>query len=152
MTQPVTPVVFQPKRYRRRPFSVEAVQLTIDNVETVATWCNGIVRTGVNPANKPAGPGPYIKIDHIKRALNDRQTRAYPGDWVLKAGGGFKIYTPLAFNESFEPEEVERMFDVVDRMIEREKAEDDAENDQMDSTTEDSLPAAGRSSFITPGY
>lgn len=151
MTHPAQPIVFKPQRYRRRPFSVEAIQLTAENVEDVANWCGGIIRTGVNPLNKQAGPGKYIKIE-VKRALNDRQTRAYVGDWVLKAGGGFKIYTPLAFNESFEPEEVDRMLDVVDRMLEREKLEDDEENDQFDSTTEDSLPTGGRTSFITPGY
>jgi hypothetical protein len=78
--------------YVRKPFEVEAVQVTEENMDAVSEWCNG----NINPGNRP-----FIKV-HVARALNDRQTKAYSGDWVLYAGTGFKVYTDKAFGKTFE--------------------------------------------------
>jgi hypothetical protein len=138
MTQPV---VFQPKKFVRRPMVVEGVEVTADNIQDVANWCNGQVRTS-------GKRGRYIKVP-VKRALRDRQTMAYVGDWVLKAGSGFKVYNPKAFKGMFN-EQVEEMLDVIERMVSREEEEDDQENDQENSLSEDSLPIGGKNtSFIS---
>jgi hypothetical protein len=141
MTQP-TPLKLE--EYERLPFSVQAIQVTPDNIGQVARWCKGKVKsTGKRGLQK------YIKVE-VKRALNERQTMAYVGDWVLKAGSGFKIYTPKAFEESFR-KRTEHMMETVKNMVEREKAEDALEDDQFDSTTPDSLPTGGiNTSFISP--
>jgi hypothetical protein len=81
-------------KYSRKPFVVDAIQVTGDNVTAVAEWCNG----EVHDAN---GPGTYIKVQ-VKRALSARQTKAFVGDWVLKAGTGYKVYTPNAFANGFD--------------------------------------------------
>lgn len=81
----------EPVIYVRKPFEVEAVEVTEDNLEEVAAWCHGDLRED----NRP-----YIKV-RVARALNERQTKAYPGDWVLYAGTGFKVYTPKAFQKTF---------------------------------------------------
>ena len=76
---------------------------------------------------------------------------AYIGDFVLKAGSGFKVYTPKAFSESFR-KKIEGMVEVAEKMVAREKEEDAAEEEQYDSTTEDTLPTGGKNtSFISAG-
>lgn len=79
-------------KYVRKPFEVEAVQVTEENIEEVKDWCQGTLMSD----NRP-----FIKV-RVARALNERQTKAYPGDWVLYAGTGFKVYTSKAFHKTFE--------------------------------------------------
>lgn len=142
MTQPTQ---LKLEKYERLPFTVEAVEVTAENMKTVAKWCGGQIRT-----SGKRGIQKYIKID-VKRALNDRQTMAYIGDYVLRAGSGFKIYTPRAFSESFR-KQVEEMVEVAERMVAREEAENQAEDDHFDSRTQDALPTGGvHTSFLSAG-
>lgn len=139
------PTQLKLEKYERLPFTIEAVEVTAENMRAVAKWCGGQIRT-----SGKRGIQKYIKVD-VKRALNDRQTQAYIGDFVLKAGSGFKIYTPRAFSESFR-KKVEGMMDVADRMVAREQAEEKAEDDDFDSTTPDDLPTGGHNtSFLSAG-
>ncbi len=81
-------------KYVRKPFFIDAVQVTEDNLEDVAKWASGDIRT--DNENKK-----YIKV-RVYMPKNDRQSKAYIGDWVLYAGTGFKVYTTKAFSASFE--------------------------------------------------
>lgn len=87
---------FETTMYQRRPFDVEVVQVTEENMEAVADWCHGKIENGL-PQD-----GAFIRVG-VQRPLNDRQTKAYPEDWVLFAGTGFKVYTNNAFHKTFEP-------------------------------------------------
>jgi hypothetical protein len=141
MTQPTRLKIEQ---YERLPFTIQAVQVTPENIYQVAKWCRGKVKTAGR-----RGIQKYIQVE-VKRALNERQTKAYVDDWVLKAGTGFKVYTPKAFEESFR-KKMEHMMQTAKNMVDREKAEDEAEADQLNSETEDSLPTGGlNTSFISP--
>lgn len=84
----------QIESYLRKPFQIEAVKVTEDNMVKVAEWCGGDVFAD--------DPGAYIKV-RVYRALNVRQTQAFVGDWVLYAGTGYKVYTDKAFHNSFTP-------------------------------------------------
>jgi len=93
----------QTTKFVRKPFVIEAVEVTAENIEQVAKWCSGEVFT-TGPKTVPeAEPGnlKYVKVK-VQHPLNERQTRAFVRDWVLKAGSGFKVYTPKAFANSFE--------------------------------------------------
>lgn len=81
-------------RYVRKPFFIDAVQVTEANIADVAAWVEGDVRTDSDKKK-------YVKV-RVYRPMTDRQTKAYVGDWVLYAGTGYKVYTPKAFAESFE--------------------------------------------------
>lgn len=93
------------KRYTRKSFDVDAIQVTAENIEEVARWCMGEVRFqerlpvdgGTTPVNRP-----YIAV-RVFHPKNPRQTQAFIGDWVLYAGTGYKVYTPKAFEQSFIP-------------------------------------------------
>jgi hypothetical protein len=80
-------------KFARKPFYVDAVRVSEDNIEEVSGWCQGEIQTDAD--------GKHIKV-RVHRPLTDRQTKAYIGDWVLYAGTGFKVYTPKAFDKSFE--------------------------------------------------
>ncbi len=81
-------------KYIRKPFVVEAVQLTEENFDEVLAWCDG--SRDVDRQNQV-----HIRV-RVRHPLNARQTRAYVGDWVLRAGEGFKIYNAPAFEKSFQ--------------------------------------------------
>ena len=83
------------KKYLRKPFSIEAVQVTPENMEEVAEWCGGtIMRNGTE------GKNAYIKVK-VYRPVSVRQSQAFAGDWVLRAGKGFKVYNEAAFENTF---------------------------------------------------
>lgn len=88
------------KKFTRRTFEVEAVRVTEENMSEIAEWCKGEV-SGANPA--PSGQtGRYIKVN-ATRPVNERQTQAFVGDWVLKSPGKetYKVYTNRSLNQSF---------------------------------------------------
>jgi hypothetical protein len=92
-----------PARYVRKPFYVEAIEVTTENLDEVAEWCSGtVVRSLKDAAVKGSGVTPYIQVQ-VLRPMNERQTKAYPGDMVLQAGASFKVYSGKAFQQSFDP-------------------------------------------------
>lgn len=99
------------EKFARKPFYVDAVQITEGNMQDVAKWCQGKVES------TDAGEN-YIKV-RVHRPLNERQTKAFVNDWILFAGSGYKVYTPKAFNQSFE--RVEDADDAFDSAIKDEK-------------------------------
>lgn len=99
------------EKFVRKPFYIDAVQVTSENVKDVAEWCQGEVR---KVENAKSVTEKYVKV-HVHRPLNERQTKAFAGDWVLYAGSGFKVYTPKAFITSFK--EVEQVEDSPGDML-----------------------------------
>jgi hypothetical protein len=81
------------KKYCRKPFEIEAVQVTLENMAAVAEWCGGSVIT--EETSK------FVKVN-VTKPLNDRLTRAFVGDWVTKASYGYKVYTNKAFGREFQ--------------------------------------------------
>lgn len=85
------------EKYIRKAFEIDAVQVTEENFEEVAKWCDGDIRTEKHGRKDVR----YIQV-RVNRPLNERQTKAFIGDWVLYAGTGYKVYTNKAFTSSFE--------------------------------------------------
>lgn len=96
------------KNYVRKPFSIDAVQVTTENINEVAKWCKGVVieerRNGVVKE--------YIKVD-VHHPMNESQTRAFIDDYVCYASQGFKVYGPKAFERNFELPTVEATEDTT---------------------------------------
>lgn len=83
-------------KFVRVPFEVEAVQVTAENIEEVAAWCNGTVeRLGEDGKDDR-----YIHV-RVHYPISPRQTKAFIGDWVLYSKNGFKCYNPVAFKKNF---------------------------------------------------
>jgi hypothetical protein len=90
----------------RKPFEVDCVQVTAENLEEVAEWCQGDIRLN------DKGDG-YVKV-RVHSPLTERQTKAFAGDWVLYANKGYKVYTEKAFDRAFELENVAETNHVLD--------------------------------------
>lgn len=86
-------------RATRKSFEVTYVRVTAENIAAVAKWCNGEVLGDRATGNTPARP--YIKV-RVAMAKNERQTKAYVGDYVLYAGTGYKVYPSRAFALGFD--------------------------------------------------
>lgn len=82
------------QKFQRKPFPVEGVRVTKENMQEVAEWCKGEVKVSGKKTK-------YIFIA-THRPMTDRQTQAYIGDWILFAERGYKIYTQNAFARNFE--------------------------------------------------
>ncbi len=81
-------------KFARKPFYVDAVRVSEANIAEVAVWAEGSVE-------KTDDGQTYVTVK-VHRPLTERQTQAFIGDWVLFAGTGFKVYTPKAFDKTFE--------------------------------------------------
>lgn len=88
------------ENYKRKPFIVQCVQVTADNMEEVAKWVGGSVKHESASANRPAAS--YVEVSVI-RPTHPKQSMAYIGNWVLKMGTTWKVYTDTGFRSSFEP-------------------------------------------------
>jgi len=79
----------------RKPFFVEAVPVTDENMEIVAAWCGGRINVTKGDDKR------YIKVE-VKNPMSRRQTTAFAGDWVLKSGLSYKVYKDESFKKVFE--------------------------------------------------
>ena len=78
--------------YFRKAFSVEAVQVTNENIDEIVEWTSGHLQQDPN--------GVFVRVQ-VQRPMTNRQTKAYVGDWLLKSNRGFKVYTDAAFRNGF---------------------------------------------------
>lgn len=94
--------------YVRKPFYVQAVQVTEENMHEVAKWCRGEVMPTPEKYTRPGRNG-YIAVAAANPMAvpNERHSMAFAGDWVVKGAFGsknthaFKVYLPKAFSETF---------------------------------------------------
>lgn len=93
-------------RYIRKPLYVDAVRVTPQNIQELAEWCDGKIDMGYPNPNQTGKKKKYIKVN-VLNPRNPRQTMAFIGDWLLRQGDSFKIYTFKAFQLAFDeaPEE-----------------------------------------------
>lgn len=96
---------FATTHFVRKPFYVDGVRVTKENMEAVAEWCKGLMKV-TEPKIAGKRPSPFIEVE-VHRPANDRQRRAFVGDWVLESENGFKVYTDQALRSTFEEAQVE---------------------------------------------
>lgn len=93
------------QKFLRKSFPVDAVQVSPENIEEVAKWCAGEIKHDGEKEGHLSRD--YISV-RVAYPINPRQTQAYFGDWVLKSGKSFKVYTNSAFEKSFVVAEKEK--------------------------------------------
>lgn len=94
------------EKFIRKSFPVDAVRVTVDNLEEVAKWCSGEIRDDTTEDN-PSGHSKMIWV-MVQYPMNDRQSKAYVGDWVLYSGRGYKVYTDRGFRKVFDEQATEQ--------------------------------------------
>lgn len=86
------------QRYIRKPLYVDAVQITAENFDEVAAWCQGTVET---EDQGPHRGEKFIRV-RVQHPKSPRQTQAFVDDWILYTDRGYKVYTNKAFTLSFD--------------------------------------------------
>ncbi|QPX71409.1 hypothetical protein SscP1EGY_11 [Streptomyces phage SscP1EGY] len=96
------------KMYRRKTFTVQAIQVTEDNVRGLSEWCGGEVILywpDVVRQSNEYEPG-RMCIEVAIGQVNGRvkKARAFPGDWItrLQDTNRFHVYKNKTFLEAFE--------------------------------------------------
>ena len=89
------------KTFDRKPFSVQAVQVTRENMKEVAEWCKGTIETKETPTRNGTKREKFVKVP-TKKPMNEKQTQAFASDWVLLLDKQFKVYTHRAFIHTFQ--------------------------------------------------
>lgn len=74
----------------RKPFTVEAVEVTKENIAQVAEF--------VGTLREKEDGTPYIQVD---RRLVPNIYRVFPGFWMTKMGDNVRCYSKRIFNEQF---------------------------------------------------
>ena len=83
------------KQYAHVPQFVQAVQVTAENMQEVADWCEGNIFKS-EMSDQPN----YIKVP-VARPVSSRQSIAFVEDWVLRTNVGWKVYTAKSFVKNF---------------------------------------------------
>jgi hypothetical protein len=89
--------MLETKRYSRRPFFIDAIRVTEENISEVVKWCGGTIVKEVRGERTIR----WIQVE-VNGAQSERQKKALIGDWILKNRKSFKCYTNKAFEECFE--------------------------------------------------
>lgn len=80
------------KTFVRKPFTVEAVEVTEDNIDDIAKMC-GTIETNEDGQK-------FIKTN---KEIVKTVTRVYIGFWMTKNGSSIRFYSRRIFNQQFIP-------------------------------------------------
>lgn len=78
------------KEFIRKPFLVEAVEITEENIQSVAKFVGTIEQSGDGSV--------FIKVDP---ELVPNVTRVFPGYFMTRMGDHIRCYTPKVFFDQF---------------------------------------------------
>lgn len=114
------------KTYRRKTFTVQAIQVTVDNMKGLAEWCGGNVIVYFPDISRQSGDyrAGQTCVEVVIGRVNGREqkARAYPGDWITKLNDAddFRVYRDKTFLQAFEEvrSEIEKRVAVMDLLTE----------------------------------
>jgi hypothetical protein len=117
----------------RQPFFVTGYQVTEENMESIATWCQGHIIVD--------GRARFIRVP-VDRPSSVRQTKAYVDSWVLlslndRGERTFKVYSTEWLEKQFVKVTDGAMNEVArgilgDDEIQEENEEDEAESEAVE--------------------
>lgn len=81
------------KTFIRKPFQVQAVQITSENMEEVAIMIGGRIKVDESTDI------PFIQLN---RQIIPNVGKAYIGWWVTQLGENFRCYATKVFHEQFD--------------------------------------------------
>jgi hypothetical protein len=92
-----------PEKYIRKPLVVLGVQVTNENFMELALWVQGSIFKPDGTQGGEINPDKQYILVRVHNPKSPRQSRAFVGDWVLYSDRGYKVYSPKAFKNTFEP-------------------------------------------------
>lgn len=87
--------------FSRKPFVVNAVQVTLENVADVAEWCKGTVGQSSYKMVGTETQLPCVKIPG-QGNYKGQEFTALLGYWIVERKGSFRVYKPAQFESTFE--------------------------------------------------
>lgn len=139
------------EKFVRKPFYIDAVQITEENMADVAKWCGGEVHDV--PETDKHGSSTFIRVK-VQHPMTDRQTRGMVGDWVLYANKGYKVYTEKAFGRNFESVYKEVGY-ISDEGVNTDRAKKAIYKEEMYNAAKPGPPKfrdAGTGEYVTEDY
>lgn len=116
-------------KFTRKTFTVNAIQVTSENMREVAKWCGGIVK----PLNEMLYDNEWLIDFPSTKGIDGKPRRAQAsvGDWIsqLTSGGKFRVYSDKDFRLCFlgdEDVDSERYAKVYQKLTRIAKLQDDA--------------------------
>lgn len=101
------------KQFDRRPFTVSAVQVTLDNIEYLANWCKGKIDQAPTKMMGTETLLPCVKIPG-QGAHKDQWFTANIGSWIVEFKGSFRVYKPVQFKATFVESETHEQEQYID--------------------------------------
>lgn len=107
----------QVSRFVRKETHVDAIRVTETNLDDLAVMCGGVVKS--NTPGLIIGRKPHIEICSSPYGTIVRM-KAYIGDWIIRSGTNFEVYTNSQFEALFDPVTYEKAneFDQVHELVE----------------------------------
>lgn len=96
-----------PQKYIRKPLVVLGVEVTNENFMELALWVQGSLFNIDGTQGGEINPDKQYILVRVHNAKSPRQSKAFVGDWILYSDRGYKVYTPKAFNNTFDPVKAE---------------------------------------------
>lgn len=94
-------MAFEPTEFERRPFAVQAAEISYDNIDDVAKWCKGEVDFEITRVMGGEVKLPIIKLAGEKEDKG-KTLVARLGYYVVKSKNRFLVYKAPQFNASFQ--------------------------------------------------
>jgi hypothetical protein len=92
-----------PEKYIRKPLVVLGVEVTKENFTELALWLQGSIQNVDGSEPETIDPDTQFILVRVHNPKSPRQSRAFVGDWILYSDRGYKVYTPKAFKNTFDP-------------------------------------------------
>lgn len=89
------------QQYTRKPFPVNAVQVSLADIDAIAEWCKGTIELVPTKMLGTETPLPVIKIQG-QGDNRGKEFTATLGCYVVEQKGSFRVYKPSQFDASFE--------------------------------------------------
>lgn len=88
------------EKFTRRPYDVNAVQVTPENANEVADWCGGTVVLGDYKHSKFMIKLPIVKVPG-NGVNKGKLVDARIGSWIIEYKGNFRVYREKQIHEDF---------------------------------------------------
>lgn len=107
--------------YTRKPFTVNAVQVSLENVEQIAEWCGGTVEQVKTRLLGTETMLPCVKIPIQSSDSKGSFFKALLGMWVVERKNTFRVYKPNQFDATFEEKPLKSR-EAVEKIVNEYKA------------------------------
>lgn len=105
----------QTQMFMSKPFEVNAVQITLENIDEVASWSGGTIEQMTVKLVGAETQLPCIRLDSRGNHRNPN-FKACLGYWIVERKGNFRIYKPHQFEQAFDVRNGESPFEVGDHV------------------------------------